>query len=345
MIKILPLLLFGVLFLFTIKTTVFAAVIGQGLIPTGSNSAGLDNSSSTNLVIDSVQGFLKNLDTLSGGLVFTTPSIFDNTVKLGDGTEIKGLDTLRNLFYILSVPVSAIIIFWFAGVGMASNQLQFLKQLIGRIAVYVFLLLFLVPLLSFTINASNLLTSSILSIPQEREKNITSFIDDYYASANEKISSGQATGESLAIPNPNFWDFMNSMVHVITQIFFFLITLLALVLGLLFIIMQFILRFISLLFLSLIVPIIMPFVLSERTEGIVKTYFKIWFTFLIHQPAFALGYVMVMMLARSMLESGGANVGLLLLYTGSLFFLGTVNILAARIFADSWVAIGLSFVY
>jgi len=126
-------------------------------------------------------------------------------------------------------------------------------------------------------------------------------------------------------------------------LFFFLITLLALVFGLLFIIMQFILRFISLLFLSLIFPLVIPFILSEKTEGILNNYFKIWFTFLIHQPAFALGYVMVMVIVRSMFLNGGASISLLLIYTGSLFFLGTVNILAARIFADSWVALGASF--
>ncbi len=337
MTKTLPLLLIGVaFFLFIFKTTAFAQVASS------SATQGADSTSNANLVISSVEGFIKNLDSLSGGFVYITSDIFPDTVKHTDGTKIKGHNAYRNIFYLLSVPVSGIIIFWFGGLGMASNQMQFLKQFIVRIAQYVFLLIFLVPLLSFSINTENLLTTSILSIPQIKEASFTSFINDYYTSVNQKIASGQATGESLAVPNPNFFDFMNSMVHVVTITLFFVITLLAVVFGLLFIIMQFILRFISLLFLSLIFPIVTPFILSEKTEDIVNKYFKIWFTFLIHQPAFALGYVMVMVLVRSMLLNGGASISLLLLYTGALFFLGTVNILVAKIFADSWVALGAS---
>ena len=347
MIKILPLLIIGVvIFLFTANTTIYAQVVIPTDTPSATSSAtttGVDSKANANLVITSVMGFLKNLDSISGGFVFSTPDVFSNSVKLADGTTINGLNAFRNIFYLLSVPVSAIIIFWFGGIGMASNQMQFLKQFAVRIAKFVFMLIFLVPLLSFSINTENLLTTSILSIPQLKEQSFTSFVNDYYSSANQKISSGQSTGESLAVPNPNFFDMMSSMAHVVTELFFFLITLLALVFGLLFIIMQFILRFISLLFLSLIFPLVIPFILSEKTDGILNNYFKIWFTFLIHQPAFALGYVMVMVIVRSMFLNGGASISLLLIYTGSLFFLGTVNILAARIFADSWVALGASF--
>jgi len=47
-----------------------------------------------------------------------------------------------------------------------------------------------------------------------------------------------------------------------------------------------------------------------------------------------------MMIARSILTTQGASFSLMFLYIAALFFLGTVNVLASRIFADAWVALG-----
>ena len=90
------------------------------------------------------------------------------------------------------------------------------------------------------------------------------------------------------------------------------------------------------LFLGVLYPVILPFALSEKTEGIVLMFFKSWFTFLIAQPAFVLGFAIATDIFDSLLKAKGPSVGLLFFYTGFLFFLGGVNVLVGRMFGDFW---------
>jgi hypothetical protein len=64
-----------------------------------------------------------------------------------------------------------------------------------------------------------------------------------------------------------------------------------------------------------------------------------WFTFLIQQPAFILGFAIVSSLLESLLKAHGGNIGSLFLFSGSLIFLGGVNVLVGRIFADGWTLV------
>jgi hypothetical protein len=204
-----------------------------------------------------------------------------------------------------------------------------------------------VPLLSYSIQFNNALTGSIMDIAlkssltsPQTQTGITAFATDYFSKGQEQINAGQSTPEDIGIPHVTTLNFFQSISDSILKSLFYLISLFALLFGLFFIVFQFYFRFISLLFLSILLPIVIPFTLLEQTEKIMKTYLKIWFTFLIHQPAFALGYGIVIIVANSILKSNGASFGVLMLYTSFLFFLGTVNVLVARIFADGWVAIG-----
>jgi len=338
-----PILLIGAcVFLFSQPLHVYAQTVPQDVqTATQSATPSLDSQSSANLIISAIEDFFKSLDKAGGGFIFSTPDLFTNTITLADGTAIQGLNVYRNIFYILSVPLSAFIIFWFSLRGMASQEFHFLKQFSLRIFLYIFLLLFLVPILSLSVQTENLLTTAILSASSNKEQSISAFVTDYFTSVNQEVSSGIATAESLGFPNPSFFDMMRSISHVITQLFFFILILFFLTLGILFIFMQFIIRFLSLLFLSLVFPLVSPFIFSERTERIVGSFFRLWCTLLIHQPSFALGYIIVLLISKSLLQHG-ASVGLLVLYTASLFFLGTVNILASRIFADFWISAGIN---
>ncbi len=124
----------------------------------------------------------------------------------------------------------------------------------------------------------------------------------------------------------------------IVQVFLFAITFLFLLCGFLYLGFQFVIRFASLLFLGVIYPIVIPFALSERTESVVYSFFKSWFTFLIQQPAFVLGFSIATDIFSSILKAQGPSVGMLFFYTGFLFFLGGVNMLVSRIFGDMWSA-------
>ncbi|HSW97463.1 MAG TPA: type IV secretion system protein, partial [Candidatus Saccharimonadales bacterium] len=119
------------------------------------------------------------------------------------------------------------------------------------------------------------------------------------------------------------------LIVLVIAVGFFLI-------GFLYIVFQAMIRFISLLFLSVIFPLVLPFALSEKTENITNTYFRTWFTFLIQQPAFVLGFAIVSSILGSILTSHGGSIGTLFLFSGSLIFLGGVNIFIGRIFGDGW---------
>jgi hypothetical protein len=61
--------------------------------------------------------------------------------------------------------------------------------------------------------------------------------------------------------------------------------------------------------------------------------------FLIHQPAFALAYMLAIGFLQAILKTNGASLGMLLFYSGFLFFLGGVSTLVTHIFGSSWSAI------
>lgn len=70
----------------------------------------------------------------------------------------------------------------------------------------------------------------------------------------------------------------------------------------------------------------------------VHTFFRMWTTALIQQPAFVLGFAIATDVFTAILNSKGPSVGMLFFYTGFLFFLGGVNMLVGRIFGDSFAA-------
>jgi hypothetical protein len=191
-------------------------------------------------------------------------------------------------------------------------------------------------LLSYSIQANNLLVTQITS-----NQTFSTFITDFLNNEQQQIQNG-ANPQQFGIPNsqPNIlfgagssiWQFLLQSALFFIALFFFLI-------GFLFIAFQFIIRFATLLFLSVLFPIAIPFAISEKTEGITNTYFKTWFMFLIHQPAFALGYMLATGFLDAILKTNGASLGMLFFYSGFLFFLGGVNSLVTHVFGSSWSAL------
>jgi len=192
-------------------------------------------------------------------------------------------------------------------------------------------------LLSYSIQANNLLVQKITS-DQKFSQFVTSFLDN----EQKQIQNG-ADPQQFGLPTtqPSFLGGMfQSLWQFILQSALFLIALFFFIIGFLFITFQFIIRFASLLFLSVLFPIAIPFALSEKTEGITNNYFKTWFMFLIHQPAFALGYMIASGFLTAILSANGASLGMLFFYSGFLFFLGGVNTLVSHVFGSSWTALG-----
>lgn len=286
-------------------------------------------------VITLLKNFIKGFDSILGGFIFYTPDPLANTITLKDGSEIVGVTKYRDIFYQIAIPILAIIIAGIAVTKLGSENTQELKSFAVRFFLVIALFLTVPLMLSYSIQFSNLLVNKI-SETQE----FTGFLDSYFDKSNEQIVAG-ASSESFGIPSFDISlqsGIFKSLGKFIVQIFLFALTFLFLLFGFLYLGFQFVIRFATLLFLGVIYPIVLPFALAERTQGIVQTFFKTWFTFLIQQPAFVLGFAIATDIFNSILESHGPSVGMLFFYTGFLFFLGGVNMLVARIFGDAWTA-------
>src|SRR3989338_6530728 len=297
-----------------------------------------DNPSS---IITLLQDFIAGFDSFMGGFIFYTPNPFGETIKLKDNTEIPGVTKYRDIFNQLAIPIIAISIAVIAVSKIGSDNLQELKSFGIRFLITVVLFLTVPAILSYSIQFNNLLVDKITTTQQ-----FTGFLNDYLDSSEEKIQAGNES-EQYGIPSYDVsmnGGVLKSFGKFIVQTFLFILTFLFLLGGFVYIGFQFVIRFASLVFLGVLYPIIIPFALSERTQGIVNTFFKTWFTFLIQQPAFVLGFAIANDIFTSILNSKGPSVGMLFFYTGFLFFLGGVNILVARIFGDAWTAASTSMV-
>ena len=290
-----------------------------------------------NDTITTIKKFVTSTDSLLGGFIFYTPDIFGSSITLKDGTILPGLSTFRDIFYAISIPVVAIAISYFAIQRMHDETPYAFKTLLTKLLLVAVLFIVTPTMLSYSIQANNLLVQKITS-----QQTFSQFITNFLDNEQQQIQKG-ADPQDFGIPNTqptflggivqSFWKFILQSALYLIALFFFLS-------GFLFIAFQFIIRFASLLFLSILFPIAIPFMLSEKTEGITNMYFKTWFTFLIHQPAFALGYMLATGFLSAILAKNGASLGMLFFYSGFLFFLGGVNTLVSSIFGSSWTAIG-----
>lgn len=282
-----------------------------------------------------LQDFIQGFDSFIGGFIFYTPDPLGDTITFKDDAEIAGVTKYRDMFYQITIPLLAIVIAWIAISKLGSDNLQDLKSFGVRLLITVVLFVTVPHVLSYSVQANNLLVSKITET-----QSFTSFLDSYFDESQEQIDQGEAP-EKFGIPSFDIsltGGIFRSLGKLIVQVFLFALTFLFLLIGFLYIGFQFVTRFAALLFLAALFPIVLPFMLAERTQNIVQTFFKTWFTFLIQQPAFVLGYAIATDIFTSILEASGPSVGMLFFYTGFLFFLGGVNMLTARIFGDAWTA-------
>ena len=286
-------------------------------------------------IVTLLKNFIEGFDSFMGGFIFYTPDPLANTITLKDESTIPGVTKYRNTFYQIAIPIIAIIVSFIALSKLGTDNSHELKSFATRFFTLIVLFIVVPPLLSYSIQFNNLLIERI----SETQK-FTGFLNNYFDQAQTKIEDNQSS-EKFGIPSFDMSltsGIFKSFGKFIVQIFLFAITFLFLLCGFLFIGFQFVIRFATLLFLGVIYPLVLPFILSEKTQNIIYTFFKIWITFLIQQPAFVLGFAIVTDIFNSILNAQGPSVGMLFFYTGFLFFLGGVNVLVGRIFGDAWGA-------
>ncbi len=291
-----------------------------------------DESSS---VITLLKNFIQSFDSFLGGFIFYTPDPLANKILLKDNTEIPGVSKYRDIFNQIAIPALAIIIAGIAISKLGTDNTYELKTFAIRFLIVLALFLTVPPLLSYSIQFNNLLVNKI----SETQK-FTGFLETYFDKSQQEINQGEMP-EKYGIPAFGISlenGILESFGKFIVELFLFALTFIFLLCGFLYIGFQFVIRFATLLFLGVIYPIVLPFALVDRTQPIVQTFFKTWFTFLIQQPAFVLGFAIAQDIFNSILNANGPSVGMLFFYTGFLFFLGGVNMLVARIFGDVWVA-------
>lgn len=289
-----------------------------------------DNSS---IIIALLKNFIEGFDSFMGGFIFYTPDPFGETIQLKDSSEIPGITKYRDMFYQLAIPISAIAIAAIAITKVGSDNTHELKSFGMRFLMTIILFITVPIVLSYTIQFNNLLVEKITTTEA-----FTGFLHEYLDKSEEQITAGEDS-ENFGIPSYDIsmtGGVFKSLGKFIVQTFLFILTFLFLLGGFVYIGFQFVIRFATLLFLGVLYPIILPFTLSERTQNIVNTFFRTWFTFLIQQPAFVLGFAISNDIFTSILASQGPTVGMLFFYTGFLFFLGGVNMLVGRIFGDTW---------
>lgn len=286
-------------------------------------------------VVTLLKNFINGFDSFLGGFIFYTPDPLAGTIVLKDKTEIPGITKYRDMFLQIAIPILAIIIAIIAISKLGSDNVQELKSFALRFLVAIVMFITVPYALSYSIQANNLLVDKI-----SNTQNITTFLSDYFDKAQTQIDSG-ASAESFGIPSFDISlqsGVLQSLGKFVVQILLFALTFVFLLVGFLYIGFQFVIRFATLLFLGVLYPIIIPFVLSAKTESVVHTFFRMWTTALIQQPAFVLGFAIATDVFTAILNSKGPSVGMLFFYTGFLFFLGGVNMLVARIFGDSFTA-------
>ncbi len=270
-----------------------------------------------------LNSFFSGFDWVSSGLIFNTPELLGDTITLKDGTALSGLSQFRTIFSDIAIPIFVLIVSYTALSHITHDNTMQLKNFFKRLVFVVVLFIVTPSILSYSIQFINLLNEKIIA---QNAYNIATFVQAYVNTEEFRRLTGMSSQFPTLIVNGNT---LIQMIVLIIAIGFFLI-------GFLYIVFQAMIRFISLLFLSVIFPLVLPFALSEKTENITNTYFKTWFTFLIQQPAFVLGFAIVSSLLGSIITSHGGSMGTLFLFSGSLIFLGGVNIFIGRIFGDGW---------
>ena len=286
-------------------------------------------------VVTLLKNFINGFDSFLGGFIFYTPDPLANTIVLKDGTELPGITKYRDMFSQIAIPILAIIIAIIAISKFGSDNAQELKSFALRFLVVIIMFITVPYVLSYSIQANNLLVERISTT-----QTVTTFLSDYLDKAQTQIDSGTPS-DVFGIPSFDISlvsGVLQSLGKFVVQILLFALTFIFLLVGFLYIGFLFVIRFATLLFLGVLYPIIIPFFLSAKTEQVVYSFFRMWFTALIQQPAFVLGFAIATDVFTAILNAKGPSVGMLFFYTGFLFFLGGVNMLVARLFGDSFMA-------
>lgn len=246
-------------------------------------------------------------------------------------TQIKTTQELTNLLLKIVVPLGFILISMQALNLIVNGENASLKNLLLKSFGILILMLLTPYILSLSILLCNQLTVLILD-----DNSLTGFLTAFIDGL-ESNTSGNAFQDLIM----TFLELGNNgSINPLSYLYALpvIVSLGLVMLLLLFISFQFILRFLNLFFLATVYPAALIFGLHPATSGIVKNFWKQWTTFLIQQPVFVLGFVIMHKVLVNMFNEG-VTLEALIIFIAMLVFLGSINILAARLWGDVYSAV------
>lgn len=280
---------------------------------------------------------------VSGGIVFQTPDLFADKITIPNTGTIDGFVTIRNVFLAISIFLTTALIMIKGITLFFDNNTFVMRSLLNKFIIVGILFSCTPAVLSLGIQLFNLLCQQILhlgsitttdSALSQLSTKIFSDISDFIQKGGDSMHFGIPMMDFSFLTLPA--DLMKMVVTTGFELTIFLITIVFFLIGYCFILFQFGIRFFKLLVMSVLYPFIIPLALFDATTGIVYSYYLVWLSFMVHQVAFVLGFVLVSQVFNSLLQHVGISSGLLVLYISALFALGGIGDFVARFFGDPW---------
>lgn len=291
--------------------------------------------------LDTYDQIISLIKPLLDGFISHTPDVTGVTESSGDFLIINNIKTVKasTLFYEKTLKIAYLILI----ILLISSTLKFMtsdnevsgsnfiKHNIYRIILIAFFMITGKLILSYSIQFSNSVSAYFFG-----GESLTSFIQSFSNSVRnslgniEKDSFAEKLLNIFSLGTQNFTSFLKMSPIIIPLIL--------ILLFLIFISFQFINRFISLYFLAPLLPLASVFLFYPKTTPIFENYWKVWFTLLIHQPFFILGFA----ITQSILLEGvraDPSFEAIIIFLAGLIFLSTINVLVGKIFADTWTAV------
>lgn len=271
------------------------------------------------------------------GFIGSTPDVTGITspggkVEFINGSSIMSASKVYSKSIVVAVGIFTLLLVANGLHFMLNSDYASIRELVSRIILVGFLLISGRYLMSISIQLTNSINNTFRD---------GASLSDYLIQFATSVQAGlQGSSNSNSFINNfrNILDFATGNVITYVQAIPVILPLLLILLFLLFLSFQFIGRFITLYFLVPIQPLASVFALHPKTKHIHENFWKTWFTLLIHQPFFVLGYAIVQNILLNMLVDG-PNLTSVIIFLSALIFLSSLNILVSKIFGDMWVAV------
>ncbi|MEI7579121.1 MAG: type IV secretion system protein [bacterium] len=262
---------------------------------------------------------------------FSYNPVANNNTEFYSGATVRPATYYSNKLLVLVTPLLVVLIVIQGFNFINGEKPEELKSFIYRVLYTVALIILTPQILSLSLIGSNLLTRYLTD-----GKPVTQFMVSFLDKIQQNYQSN--TQDQIVTVITTITTGGTSNIVALIQSLPIILPFILILLLFLYISFQFILRFLNLYFLTAIYPFTTVFAIHPKTQGIASNYWKQWVSFLIHQPVFVLGYVIVQELLFDMLDKG-ASIEQILIFLAMLLFLSTINMVSSRIWGDVYTAL------